>query len=1209
MIDCGQLTADLRRLVRRLETDIREYSEATPAVGDRLRSEHQRARDAKRTGQAFEGWRDEQVTLSAVAWVLACVFVRFCEDNALIAQPRLSGPGDRLTAAADTTRHHFQGNPGDSDREYLLWAFGESARLPGMGDLLDERHSGLSELPLSVDGAAELLAFWRQTDPHSGNLVHDFSDPARDTRFLGDLYQDLSEAARKRYALLQTPVFVEEFILDRTLEPAIADFGLADTTLIDPACGSGHFLLGAFDRLLARWREREPETNVRQLCQEVLDRIAGVDVNPYATAIARFRLLVAALNACEIGSLRGAPNFKISVATGDSLLHGHRPGQLPEAHGEWARPEHQHFYEIEDGTELRRILDRRYTAVVANPPYITPKDPALREAYRERYATCHGKYALPVPFMERLFDLAEQSNDSRPTGYVGQITANSFMKREFGKKLVENYLADRDLTHIIDTSGAYIPGHGTPTVILAGRPRSPVGETVRGVLGIRGEPSTPEDPATGKVWSEIVGFVDRPGQEGEYVSVEDVERPRLAAHPWSLQGGGAADVRLAVERSRAARLVDLAQAVGIASVTGEDDLYLLGDEQTSRRLGVELTRPLVEGDTLRDWGGETPNPALWTYSDDFSVRPLGSLGRAALLLWTGRAAISRRRRFGTPMLDRGLSWWEWQELYADKLRIPLSIAFAFVATHNHFVLDRGGKVFKQSAPVIKLPEGSSEQDHLALLGPLNSSAGCFWMKQVFHNKGAGGGTRVQSGRSPLGDESWESHFEHDSTKLKQFPLPTEPPLVLAGAIDAAAQELSATRPKSILERQTPSRERFDSARAEWRRLRDRMIALQEELDWRCYHLYGLTDEDLTVPLDRVPEVARGERAFEIDLSRRMAAGAAETRWFERHGSTPITELPDRWPEDYRSLVERRLQAIEASKAIRLIERPEYKRRWQTDGWEAMEHAAVRSWLLDRLESEAAWPEVQLVNAARIADRLLGDADFTTACGLFVGEDTEPGRVVASLVEEESAPYLAALRYTASGMAKRAVWERTWDLQRAEDALDALTELPEDDPRHLTPERAAQRKRSEVGPIDVPPKYKQGDFRAGSYWRQRGKLDVPKERFVSYPDAAADGSTLYGWAGWDHADRAQALAGRIVDAQEADGLPAERLMPLLAGLAELLPWLRQWHGDTDPRFGMPLSDFYDTLLDERTQAIGATRADLAAWRPPEPVRGRRRRAAA
>ena len=47
-----------------------------------------------------------------------------------------------------------------------------------------------------------------------------------DTRFLGDLYQELSEKAKKKYALLQTPVFVEEFILDRTLNPAIDEFGI-----------------------------------------------------------------------------------------------------------------------------------------------------------------------------------------------------------------------------------------------------------------------------------------------------------------------------------------------------------------------------------------------------------------------------------------------------------------------------------------------------------------------------------------------------------------------------------------------------------------------------------------------------------------------------------------------------------------------------------------------------------------------------------------------------------------------------------------------------------------------------------------------------------------------------------------------------------------------------------------------------------------------
>src|SRR5262245_39213693 len=67
---------------------------------------------------------------------------------------------------------------------------------------------------------------------------------------------------------------------------------------------------------------------------------------------------------------------------------------------------------------------------------------------------------------------------------------------------------------------------------------------------------------------------------------------------------------------------------------------------------------------------------------------------------------------------------------------PFSITFAFVATHNHFVLDRGGKVFNRSAPIIKLPSNATEEAHLALLSLLNSSTACFWMKQVFHNKGS-----------------------------------------------------------------------------------------------------------------------------------------------------------------------------------------------------------------------------------------------------------------------------------------------------------------------------------------------------------------------------------------------------------------------------------------------------------------------------------------
>ena len=58
------------------------------------------------------------------------------------------------------------------------------------------------------------------------------------------------------------------------------------------------------------------------LVQRALDSVHGVDVNPYAVAIARFRLLLAAMKECGVARLSERPGLTIHVACGDSLLHG-----------------------------------------------------------------------------------------------------------------------------------------------------------------------------------------------------------------------------------------------------------------------------------------------------------------------------------------------------------------------------------------------------------------------------------------------------------------------------------------------------------------------------------------------------------------------------------------------------------------------------------------------------------------------------------------------------------------------------------------------------------------------------------------------------------------------------------------------------------------------------------------------------------------------
>jgi hypothetical protein len=461
------------------------------------------------------------------------------------------------------------------------------------------------------------------------------------------------------------------------------------------------------------------------------------------------------------------------------------------------------------------------------------------------------------------------------------------------------------------------------------------------------------------------------------------------------------------------------------------------------------------------------------------------------------------------------------------------------------------------------------------------------MKMVCHNKGGGG---IGGG---IAEELWEQFYEFTGTKLQNFPLPVEYPTVLSTALDALSQQLTDTNPAAIIALKTPTVSALREAKAHWESTRARMIALQEELDWQdwqVYSLYNLHSEDLRVSEDpddpHIPELALGERAFEIVLARRVAAGEASDEWFKRHNSTPITEIPAHWPAPYREIVQKRIDAIESNRAIGMVERPEYKRRWATEGWDALQEKALRSWLLDRMENRDLWfdenGQPTILTLARLTDALSRDEDFVSVAKLYAPRK-ELAKVVAELITDEHVPFLAALRYKPSGLKKRADWEEVWDLQRKEDAAP-------DEPT----------KRRIRDSIPVPPKYTSADFLRASYWKARGKLDVPKERFISYGQTNAATPELYGWAGWDHREQAQALATYFTNT----ALSSEEITPFLAGLLELQPWLYQWHNEFDMLYSGSPADFFASYRQQKQGEYGLTDDDLRNWRPPAATRGRR-----
>ncbi|MGD0678994.1 MAG: BREX-2 system adenine-specific DNA-methyltransferase PglX, partial [Polyangiaceae bacterium] len=1137
-LDGAAFLASAQRVLATLRDDLLQRADQSAGVTEALRAEWQKETAEKRTGDAFELWRSRVVIQVAAAWVLSVVFARTLEDRGLLDRNRIAGPG-----ATDSQRQFLDLAPYLTERDYLLTVFRELSNLPAARDLFDADHNPVWKLAPSADGARTLLELFRTPDAEAPSFRFGQSD----TRFLGDLYQDIDQETRERYALLQTPRFVEEFILDQTLEPALREFGLDTTTILDPTCGSGHFLLGAFERLVDHRLRERPGTDVRDAARSALDAVHGVDINPYAVAIARFRLTLAFLERGGYAKLLSAPAVPLNVVVADSLLHGRgSTGQatFAERPQTAARDWLGSTYAFVNERAAKEVLGKQYAAVVGNPPYITVKDTVLRDEYRKLYRSCYREYSLAAPFTERFFDLA------RTGGFAGMITANSFMKREFGKKLIEEYLTTVDLQLIVNTSGAYIPGHGTPTVLLFGRNRGSEKANVLAVLAKRGEPNTPDQPEHGLVWRSIADHFAQIGFENDYISIAELKRTTLANHPWSLGGGGAAELKHFLEARASSRLGDVVDAIGFGCITRADDVYF-APRHVLRNAGIpdRFIIENVEGEVIRDWSIINPSTTVFPYNNHLDpVRP-EEAPAVHRFLWPYRTLLWLRREPNGNHREIGLTWWEWSRFQRDRFRRRLSIAFAFVATHNHFVLDRGGKVFKQSAPIIKLREGATEEDHLALLAYLNSSTACFWLKQAMMNKGGSGiGRGVQ-------DEAWEARFEFDGSKLSTIPLPATG--VSLARLAAVLQQVSADREScmgaaAISAWSSPGVAPIGILETQSALHLARMCALQEELDWMVYDLFGLLtgedrallrqarDEALPGFPTQIPAstatVRRhglfpGHRPFEIVLARESALAGTKTAWFERNGCATPADVGTSYAPSYLRLLEARVAIIDRNLSIRLIEQPEYKRRWTLRNWSQEFQTAANQALLSAAEG-AVVANATVLNIRDISSTVTSDQRLRDIADSVLPAWHDFASGVGELVAGASVPFLAALRKTAPGLEKRAAWEHTWSLQRREDAGE------------------------DVGPIPVPPKYGQEDFRDPVSWRLRGKLDVPKERFISYPgcESDEDHSPVYGWAGWNHLQQAQALATLYQKRKTEEAWGKDRLVPMLAGIDELVPWV-------------------------------------------------------
>lgn len=1179
-VNLAGLSQSLQPAIRLLENDLRA---SLPPAEAGLRAAWRSEQKAGETGQAFDLWLQGRITQIAVDWVISVVFVRTLEDRGFI-EPRIAGPDARGLAAARERRGAFeQMAPHLGAREYLSNVFRELSQRIGLGERFDTREPPRSlrhpsVLTPSSEGSRALLDFFRQVDDATGAPTLTF--PGTGTRFFGDLYQNLSATLRARHGLVQTPDFVVNFILEQALDPAIAEFGLSAVRVIDPTCGSGGFLLGAFRDLLSAWQRQEPATPIEELAVRALGQVAGVDINAFAVTIASFRLVIAVMEAAGITRLEHAPPMRPMVFVADSLLQASSDEEWASRTDALLFPDKPHA--------VAEVLRQRYHAVVGNPPYITEKDALKRDKYRQIYESASRNYALAAPFTERFFNLAV------PSGFVGMMNASSWTRREYGKALIETVLPRLDVQKVVDTSGCYLPGYSTPTLLLFGRNREPTERDVVVVLGTLGEAQRPPDPAAGAVWLEIVARHDQPGFVGTHVSVESRIRTELRRHPWMLGGGGTRELSATLEARAPHALQHLAEYLGLGSSSGADDAFVV-PRHAAVNAGVPDSYLLdfVGGDAIRDWAVQSTMSAIAPYDDRGALVRLESLGAAIRHFWCLRARIlSNNSGMPRTRSEQPDLYWGWQQWKPDTYAAPERIVMPVVSTHNHAALDRSGRVFGRTSSVLVLRSSYGGPDYLGLLGYLNSSTVGFWCRSVMFTKSVGSGPLHHAA------PAWNHPVEYAASRLGDLPVPDlgvlrDSLLDLAVAVEATVRqqdELAANKVVALLlaDAPTPSALREGRSRAVAQRssLRRILVSLQEEIDWRVYGIFGLpTATAPSVEAVRV-EVAPNDRPFEVRLARGIATDDSASEWFRVHERDAGTDVGG----PLADLYEKRLRLLddpEHGRQLRLLEAPENKRRWCPADDALTFNAAVRSWLLERVVAAFRdQPTPELLSVRQLAVALGRDLAVKAAHELL-SEDTgvDLAHLLGDLVDAEGVPFLAGWRYAETGMKKRAAWEETWRLQRLEDQGELEPEL----------------KGLGLEAIPAPPRYANHDFRH-HYWRLRGPLDVPKERFVTVPDGTIDHATLLiGWAGWDDLQMSQALAALYSRRKSDDGSTRERLMPLLAGVSERVPWLLQWFNEPSAAHGgMRRGEYFQKFVSHEARSLGVAAPDLRNWRPPAAV---------
>ena len=281
----------------------------------------------------------------------------------------------------------------------------------------------LDQRPFSYEKVIEVLdGFYDAPDGY----VYDFSAITADV--LGGVYEKFlsltqlpesdrtDKTKRKLRGIFYTPPQIVNYLLDNSLDEILGDgVNPREVTVLDPACGSGTFLVSTFERLV-RARSQMDDTGLLDELEVVSENLFGVDIDPQATELAKLNLLLKCLK-----SDRQLPDLSRNVIEANSLLIP----DLTSLGGGFGD------LEVDDlPLDISRDFPKAHShggfdLIVGNPPYVFARNKSFTGAMKKHLAYNYSvaKYQLNTYslFIERSFQLL------RDGGYLAFIVPNTWL--------------------------------------------------------------------------------------------------------------------------------------------------------------------------------------------------------------------------------------------------------------------------------------------------------------------------------------------------------------------------------------------------------------------------------------------------------------------------------------------------------------------------------------------------------------------------------------------------------------------------------------------------------------------------------------------------------------------------------------------------------------------------------------------------------------